>query len=184
MQQASISRKCCRHRRLSPSVIANTVLRNTAIMRYLDTDAHGGFAITKPLARRRTFAACCLPPLLLLAALAGCDGLTDAATRLAYDIEAGVERLGREPGARHSIRHRPADAAECSGPYTIQLDKVGALIVWCKDGAGNTVASGSTSFHSRFVETPQTYIVEKDAGTTFVIEVERRNGKAIVIDAS
>jgi hypothetical protein len=66
----------------------------------------------------------------------------------------------------------------------VQLDKVGALIVWCKDMAGNTVASGSTTWHSRFIDTPQTHIVEKDAGTTLVIEIERRAGRAVVIDAS
>lgn len=126
----------------------------------------------------------CLTWTLVLAALTGCDILTDAATRLAYDMEAGVGNLGHESGARYSIRHRPADADECSGPYTVQLDKVGALIVWCKDTAGNTVASGSTTWHSRFIDTPQTHIVEKDAGTTLVIEIERRAGRAVVIDAS
>lgn len=122
----------------------------------------------------------CLLPLWSLAAITGCDILTDAATRLAYDIKAAEGRLGREPGASYSVRHTPADASECSGPYTVQLDKVGALIVWCKDAAGNTVASGSTTYHSRFIDTPITYIVDKPAGTTLVIEIERRNGRAVV----
>ena len=43
--------------------------------------------------------------LVLLAATAGCDALTDAATRIAYDIEAGEGRLGRGDGSRHSIQH-------------------------------------------------------------------------------
>jgi hypothetical protein len=66
----------------------------------------------------------------------------------------------------------------------VQLDKVGALIVWCKDAAGNTVASGSTTYHSRFIDTPQTYILEKPAGSTLVIEIERRNGRAVVVNVS
>ncbi|MCI0516366.1 MAG: hypothetical protein L0Y45_00885 [Woeseiaceae bacterium] len=126
------------------------------------------------------FGSCGLLLFLSLAAITGCDLLSDAATRLAYDIEAAEGRLGREPGARYSIRHTPANASECGGPYTVQLDKVGALIVWCRDVSGNTVASGSTTYHSRFIDTAQTYIVDKAAGSTLVIEIERRNGRAVV----
>ncbi|MGZ9031507.1 MAG: hypothetical protein ACXW2G_09040, partial [Burkholderiaceae bacterium] len=61
-------------------------------------------------------------PVLLLG---GC--LTDAATRLAYDIEAGAGRVGRAEGARYTVVHRvPSSAEECVGPYRVQLDKVGA----------------------------------------------------------
>lgn len=117
--------------------------------------------------------------LLCLVALTGC--FTDAATRLAYDIENGVDRLGREVGATYSIRHNtPSKPGECTGPYTVQLDKVGALIVWCKDGAGNTVSSHGTSYHSRFVDTPQTYILEKSAGSALVIDIERRSSRAAI----
>jgi hypothetical protein len=118
-----------------------------------------------------------------LGLLGGCfDFLTDAATRLAGDIEAGVNRLGAEPGARYAIQHRPADSNECQGPYSVQLDKVGALIVWCKDEAGNVVASGSTSYHARFIDTAQTYKLDKPAGSTLTIDIERRNGRAAVTD--
>jgi hypothetical protein len=118
------------------------------------------------------------PSTLLL--LGACDVFTDCATRIAYDIEADVGRLGNVEGSIYSIRHTPADNDECGGPYTVQLDKVGALIVWCKDAAGNTVASGSTSYHSRFIDTPQTYKLDKPAGSTLIINVERRNGRAVV----
>ena len=118
-----------------------------------------------------------------LGTTAGCDGWTDAATRLAYDIEAGAGRLGRENGATHSIRHNtPSKAGECTGPYTVQVDKVGAIIIWCKDAAGRTVSSHSTSYHARFIDTPRTYILEKPAGTTLTIDIERRNGRAVVTD--
>jgi hypothetical protein len=122
--------------------------------------------------------------LILLGSLAGCDAFTDAATRLAYDIEDGADSLGPGAGATYSIRHTPADNNECQGPYSVQLDKVGALIVWCKDAAGNTIASGSTSYHSRFIDTPQTYKLDKPAGSTLIINVERRNGRAVVTDVS
>ena len=114
------------------------------------------------------------------ATIAACDILTDSATRLAYDIEAGVDDLGHESGATYSIQHTPAEADECSGSYKVQLDKVGALIVWCKDASGSTVASGSTTYHSRYIDTPQTHILEKQAGTTLIVEIERRNGRAVV----
>src|SRR3569832_1876858 len=107
--------------------------------------------------------------------LAGC--FTDAATRLAYDIESGVNRMNRQNETRHSIRHAPAESSECAGPYTVQLDKVGALIVWCKDTAGNIVASGSTSYHARFIDTPTTYILDKPAGAILTIDLERRAGR-------
>ena len=124
----------------------------------------------------------CLLLWIAVAALAACSlDFTDAATRLANDIEAGAGRLGSENGATYSIEHHtPSKAGECTGPYTVQLDKVGALIIWCKDAAGHTVASHSTSYHARFVDTPQTWIVDKPAGATLVIEIERRAGRAVV----
>ena len=122
-----------------------------------------------------------LPLLFFLAVAAGCDAFTDAATRIAYDIEAGVGHLGKEAGARYSIQHHtPSKPGECVGPYTVQLDKVGALVIWCKDGAGKTVSSHSTSYHARFVDTPKTYILEKPAGSTLTIDIERRGSRAVV----
>jgi hypothetical protein len=125
-----------------------------------------------------------LPLLILLAAVSGCDAFTDAATRLASDIEAGANRLGGEDGATYSIRHKtPSKPGECEGPYTVQLDKVGALVIWCKDTSGHTVSSHSTSYHARFVDTPKTYILDKPVGSTLTIDIERRNGRAVVTDA-
>ena len=115
---------------------------------------------------------------------AGCDAFTDAATRIAYDIEAGAGYLGKEVGARYSIRHHtPSKAGECIGPYTVQLDKVGALVIWCKDETGKPVSSHSTSYHARFVDTPQTYILEKPSGSTLTIDIERRGSRAVVTNA-
>jgi hypothetical protein len=106
-----------------------------------------------------------------LISLTGCDIATDAATRLAYDIEAGAGRLGKGDGARYSIQHNtPSKAGQCIGPYKVQLDKVGALIIWCKDATGGTVSSHSTSYHARFVDTPRTYLIEKPAGATLTLK--------------
>jgi hypothetical protein len=122
--------------------------------------------------------------LLLLCSLTtvtSCDVATDPATRLAYDLEAGTGRLGREAGATYSVQHnQPSKSGECIGPYKVQLDKVGALIIWCNDATGHTISSHSTSYHARFVETAQTYIVEKSAGTALTIDLERRNGRTVI----
>lgn len=124
-------------------------------------------------------------PLILacLILVTGCDAFTDPATRLASGIEAGVGQLGSSDGSTYSIQDlTPATSRECNGPYTVQLDKVGALIVWCKDAAGHTTASGSTSYHARFVDTPKTYIIDKPPGSTLTIDLERRDGRAVIVD--
>jgi len=120
-----------------------------------------------------------LTPLLL----AGC--LTDAATRLANDLESGAERVGQADGARWTVVHRtPSRRGECEGDYTVQIDQVGALIVWCKDQAGaKVVSSHSTSYHARYVSAPRTYHLEKKAGESLVIELERQGGRVIVVEA-
>ena len=124
-----------------------------------------------------------LPLLGLVVVTTACGDFTDAATRLAYDIESGAGLLGSEPGARHSIRHdTPSKSGECMGPYKVQLDEVGAIIVWCNDDAGHTVSSHSTSYHSRFVDTTRTFILEKAAGTALIIDLERRGGRAVIAD--
>ena len=125
--------------------------------------------------------------MILIAAAAvaasACDFATDPATRLAYDIEAGADLLGSDDGATFNIRHAtPSNSGECAGPYKVQLDKVGALILWCMNAAGETVSSHSTSYHARFVETPRTYLVDKDAGETLTLELERRGERAVIVD--
>jgi hypothetical protein len=120
---------------------------------------------------------------LALVTAAGCDVVTDAATRLANDIKDGAGRLGSENGAVFSIRHRtPSAPDQCTGPYKVQLDKVGAIIIWCRDDGGETVSSHSTSYHARYVDTPTTYLLEKEAGTTLTIDLERRGSRAVVTD--
>jgi len=121
--------------------------------------------------------------LVTFAALAACGIGTDAATRLASDIESGAGRLGSAPGAHYTIHHAtPSRSGECTGPYKVQLDKVGAIVIWCKDDAGNTVSSHSTSYHARFVDTPSTFIVDKPARSTLEIDLERRGGRAVIAD--
>ena len=120
---------------------------------------------------------------LLLVALAACDTWTDAATRIAYDIEAGEGRLGSAQGARYSIEHAtPSKSGECTGPYKVQLDKVGALIICFYDATGRTVSSHSTTYHGRFIDTPRTWLLDKPAQSTLIIDIQRRGGRAVVTD--
>ena len=118
---------------------------------------------------------------VFLVALGGCGVFTDPATRIAFDIEAGASRLSAEEGASYTIRHaEPSKSGECTGPYKIQFDKVGALIIWCEDADGRTISSHSTSYHARFVDTPKTYIVDKPARSVLLITIERRHGQAVI----
>jgi hypothetical protein len=116
-------------------------------------------------------------PLLLLN---GC--FTDAATRLAYDIEAATARVAPEDGARFTlVHHVPSRSGECTGPYKIQFDAVGLIVIWCKNADGDkTVSSHSTSYHRRFVETPETHLLDKPAGESVTIFLERRDGRVII----
>jgi hypothetical protein len=124
------------------------------------------------------------------------SGCTDAATRVAYDIEAGTSRLGSRDGSRAEIRHTPKRGPEgCAGSYTLVLDagaadalgsgnfrireKSGPLHVRCSGADGNTHSWGTT-YHLRFVEVPAALQVEKKYNEATIIEVERRAGKAIV----
>ena len=120
---------------------------------------------------------------LSLALLAACAVPTDPATRLAADLEAGADRLRLDEGATDSVHHAtPSRADQCVGPYKVQLDKVGAMIVWCYDAAGATVSSHSTTSHAPHVDTPRTHVVDKGAGETLIVDLERRGGRAVITD--
>ncbi len=124
---------------------------------------------------RRIVVAAVMPMLL-----AGC--VTDAATRIAYDIEAAAGRIGSSEGDGVRIVHRtPSKSGECAGPYRVQFDQVGALIVWCKAPDGvTTESSHSTTYHARFVQTAATVILDKRAREPLVIELERRGGRIVI----
>jgi len=120
----------------------------------------------------------------LAAVTGGCGLFTDAATRLAYDLENAASRLGRAEGSRYTLVHRtPSKSGECVGPYKVQLDKVGALVIWCYDDGGATVSSHSTSHHGRYVAIPETVILDKPARSPLTIDLERRGGRAVIAQA-
>ena len=58
------------------------------------------------------------------------------------------------------------------------------LYVNGKDETGKTVSSHSTSYHARFVDTPWTYLIDKPARSTLVIDIERRGNRPVIINVS
>ena len=120
--------------------------------------------------------------LVVVVLLAGCDLFTDAATRLAYDLESAAGKLKRH-GDRYTLTHAvPSAEGECEGPYTVQLDKTGALIFGCKDDSGAVLSSPGTSYHRRFVDTPLTWYLEKPPREALVIELEQVGSRAVIVE--
>ena len=122
---------------------------------------------------------------------------SDAATRVAYDIESGVKQLGSQEGSRTEIPHVPSRWPEgCAGSYRLRIGKGSAtaegnnnfhinpgaagLSIRCYGSNGNPHA-WSTTYHLRFVDVPQTVEVEKPDGGTAFIQVDRQGGRAVVV---
>lgn len=119
--------------------------------------------------------------LLAVLCLAGCTVMEDEATSLAYELERGVRQLDGKDGSTQIVVHDAKSRAPSNvRSLTVQFDKVGALIVWYKDAAGKVIESGSTSYHSRFVDTPETIIVDAQIESPLSIELHRRSGRAVV----
>ena len=119
----------------------------------------------------------------LLFPLAGCGALEDPGTRLGYAIERGAKHLPTDEGADYTIHyHPPKSLGERGGSYSVQLDKVGALIVWYKNASGKVTASGSTSYHARFVDTPRTWKLDKPGDADLDITLQREHGRAVITD--
>jgi hypothetical protein len=120
------------------------------------------------------------------------SGCSDAGTRVAYDIESGVQRLPAGEGASITIEHVPRSWPEgCTGPYELDIERgtatpdgqgnfriapdAGGLRVRC-DGGG-----GSTTYHLRFVDVPTPLSVKKQAGERTYLVVRREHGKALLV---
>jgi hypothetical protein len=133
----------------------------------------------------------------IVAVLLCMGACSDAATRVAYDIESGTRRLGSAEGARADESHAPRSWPEgCSGSYTLRIEKgaaankgdnnfriienSGGLSVRCHGHDGNLSGWGTT-YHLRFVDVPAAVEVRKDGGETAVIQVQRVSGRAVVV---
>ena len=101
-----------------------------------------------------------------------------------FILEAGkYPRAGMLPH-KVSIGHKtPSKSGECVGPYTVRFDKVGMLVICCTDETGKTVSTHTTSCHARFVDKPRTHLLDKPAGSTLTIDIERRGSRVLVTSA-
>lgn len=116
---------------------------------------------------------------MVLLLLAGCDAFTDGATRLSAQIVSEAAALQRGRDARITVVHRPERIGNtgCAEAYTVQFDKVGALVIWCKASAtGKTTHSHSTSSHAREVDTRETWVIDKARGEALTIDIARGAG--------
>jgi hypothetical protein len=121
---------------------------------------------------------------------------SDAATRVAYDIESGRGKLASHEGARVEIPHDPRRWPEgCTGSYRLRIEKgaaenlghgnfrirpnSGSLSVGC--GSTGNWTGRTTSYHLRFVDVPETVEIEKEGDEVVFIEVERRSGRAVLV---
>ena len=117
---------------------------------------------------------------LICSRIIACSLFTDPATRIAYDIERATKRMSRHDD-KITLNHKePSKRGECEGPYKVQFDKVGLIAIWCFDENGKIVSSHTTSYYARFVDTPQTWIVEKKAGEMLVIDMELHGERAVI----
>jgi hypothetical protein len=118
--------------------------------------------------------------LILTLSLAGC---TDAATRLAYDLEREAEALRRSGEATRTFTHKPQSSPEgVVGAYTVIL-KAGPVAL----GSGFlTFSKGPqqqwyrTTYHMRFVEVPRDLKIRKAEGESLIV-VLMRNGNTVQV---
>ncbi|MPZ44258.1 MAG: hypothetical protein GEV05_12795 [Betaproteobacteria bacterium] len=120
--------------------------------------------------------AACLAAVVLLCAC------TDGATRIAYDIESGVEAFRRSDAATYTIRHVPERLFDgCGEAYTVQLSANSSLVIWCKkSGSGEVTSSHATTYHLRFVKVPKTFKLDKAAGEATIIDLAKADGTIVV----
>jgi len=118
---------------------------------------------------------------------AGCNFLTDAATRMARDVVSEAKTLRASDDKELTFEHLPSASPEgCGGAYTVTFSASpddathGALLLGCK-GSENYARYGSsygTTFHLNAVRVPVELTVEKPAGEPVKITL-RKNGDEI-----
>ena len=107
---------------------------------------------------------------------------TDAATRVAYDIEAGAKRFRKAPTVAATVEHAPKATPEgCPGGYTLQLSAESALLVWCQDSiAGPSLSSHTTTYHLNYVEVPRTLVIHKGRGQHVWLDLAKDGDRIVV----
>lgn len=110
-------------------------------------------------------------------AVSGCSLMTDAATRLAYDISSNADALTKSADTERTFAHEPASApAGCAGAYQVTIDAGGSLGVGCDTEYPQV--SYTTTYHRNAVTVPEKLQVTKKAGESLKVTL-KKNGSAI-----
>ncbi len=132
----------------------------------------------------------CLGALVLAVGVAfalnqsGCGMImTDAATRLAFQIEDEVDALRESGATQRTFEHRPARWPEgIAGAYRVELRESsggtrGALIVMETHA---TAVHYHTTAHSNWVDVPATLVATHAKGAPTLVTIEMRGGKPVI----
>ena len=110
------------------------------------------------------------------------DLLTDAATRLAAELENGAARARHAADGRAVVVHRPKPSPEgCADDYRVQFSQASSLVIWCS-AAGKITSSHTTTSHLPAVAVPRTWIVDKRAGEALLVTLEMRGNRVVVVE--
>lgn len=109
--------------------------------------------------------------------------ISDAATRIAYDIEAETQSLSKTNSSAYTIQHKPTPWPDgCPHGYKVQFSKASALLVWCMDSpTALATSSHSTTYHLRFVDVPETFMIDKAKGEMLFIDVEKHGARPSIV---
>jgi hypothetical protein len=131
---------------------------------------------------------------ILVGVLVASSACSDAATRLAYDIEGGAAELCNGGHLVGRVIHKPRARPEgCAGAYVVTLQESlhhprsgGSLLVGCV-GSPNYESFGysySTTYHLNTVRVPRELHVEKPSGASVavVLQYMERRKTACVIE--
>jgi hypothetical protein len=109
--------------------------------------------------------------------------VTDAATRLGWELKDAAASARRSATRRHVLVHLPKAWPEgCSTDYRVQLDKTGLLVFWCSKN-GTVTSSHSTSHHRSEVNFARTFIVDKKEGETLRLTLDASGATPVVVSA-
>jgi hypothetical protein len=121
-----------------------------------------------------------------LAAIAAssCILITDAATRLAYDLEREAGRLRSSQATVRVFEHRPVGwPAGCTADFDLMIGAGSDIAVRCVD-ADHPPTSGvhyTTTYHRRFVKVPRALSVSRRNNANIRVTL-RKQGDEVIVD--